>query len=451
MLNLLEELPLMLVGTRVLNLLSLSDIVVLERACGSKKTHQLFLDLIPLRPSFELPSSKHKDISCLEWFMKTGCNIKYLNIYLPGYNPAFHRLQVDEVELHFESTVTMEDCKPLFENNLSCRIRSIKFIGNYNKDVVEKLSLFARNVEKINIINLSNINDWLNTDILSRWKLKELSLSHSIVAKPLITLIVQTCTELTSIELRSDTVDDAVVMALAQHCPKLETLVIESDNITYTSLIALSERGLPLKELDIHYIPNIPIADIARRCSHALSCIRHLNTYNLQRNGQDFSILISYMAGLTSLCLWYDSDMYIPLLTQHCHKLTEVAVCENNSIDDILALCRANPLLQEFDILLCVITDTTLIELMHACPHLHTLELPVETDITDIGILVLSEHCPHLQRLEIGRCPKVTEAAVLQLLQRCHKLTRLEVSSSSLSEETWTQLDKNTQKRVSRW
>ena len=155
MLNLLEELPLMLVGTRVLNLLSLSDIVVLERACGSKKTHQLFLDLIPLRPSFELPSSKHKDISCLEWFMKTGCNIKYLNIHLPGYNPAFHSLQVDEVELHLQSNVTMEDCKPLFENNLSSRIRSIHVFGKYNKDVIEKLSIFAGNVEKIDIVKSS--------------------------------------------------------------------------------------------------------------------------------------------------------------------------------------------------------------------------------------------------------------------------------------------------------
>ena len=46
------------------------------------------------------------------------------------------------------SNVTMENCIPLVENNLSSRIRSIKYVGNYNKDVIEKLSLFARNVEK---------------------------------------------------------------------------------------------------------------------------------------------------------------------------------------------------------------------------------------------------------------------------------------------------------------
>ena len=97
-----------------------------------------------------------------------------------------------------------------------------------------------------------------------------------------------------------------------------------------------------------------------------------------------------------------------------------------------------------------LLTDEVLVEVIHACPQLHTLHLPYETDITDIGILALSEHCLQLWLLAISKCEQVTEAAVLQLLQRCHKLTTLYVSSSSLSEDTWTQLDKNTQKRVSR-
>ena len=97
------------------------------------------------------------------------------------------------------------------------------------------------------------------------------------------------------------------------------------------------------------------------------------------------------------------------------------------------------------------ITDTILIELIHACPHLHTLNLPHEKNITDISILAISEYCHHLRFIGIKRCNNVTEPVILQLLQRCRKLTALYVSSSSLSEETWTQLDKNTQKRVSRW
>ena len=218
--------------------------------------------------------------------------------------------------------------------------------------------------------------------------------------KPSVLLIAQTYTGLTSIKLYSTTVDDVAVIAIAQHCPKLETLLLWSRNITWTSLLALSERGLPLKELDMSYIPLIPTADIARRCSHALSCIRSVNTNDLHQNGQNASTLISYMTELTSVYLCYCDAKYKPLLTQHCHKLTEIVVSDNSySVADILSLCQANPLLQELYYYSSrAITDTTLIELLHACPHLHTLDLRYENDITDIGILTLSEHCTQLQR-----------------------------------------------------
>ena len=72
MLRLLEDLPVELVGTNVLGYLSLKDIVMLERACGSKKSHQAFMEKLPYCPSIILPSSKHYNISVLQWFAKTG-------------------------------------------------------------------------------------------------------------------------------------------------------------------------------------------------------------------------------------------------------------------------------------------------------------------------------------------------------------------------------------------
>ena len=62
MLRLLEDLPVELVGTNVLGYLSLKDIVLLERACGSKKSHQAFMEQIPHRPPVVIPSSKHTNI-----------------------------------------------------------------------------------------------------------------------------------------------------------------------------------------------------------------------------------------------------------------------------------------------------------------------------------------------------------------------------------------------------
>ena len=454
MLRLFEDLSVELVGTNVLGFLSLKDIVLLERACCSVESHQAFMEQIPHRPPIVLPSNEHNNMAVLQWFAKKPFKIHSLNIRLP-YNIAdllVQKLFVDYIDLYIDSNATTESLNPLQRSNMGYKVRTLDIVGDVYKDVMEQLSACTGNVKQLTIKNSDNCMDWLTADILSRWKLNEINLNAIAVTTPLVSLIIQTCTELTSIKLYSDSIDDTVVIAIAQYCPKLETLKLWSSNITWTSLLALSERGLPLEELDIYSIPNIPTADIARRCCHALSCIRHLSTFNFNQNDHDVNILVPYMTGLNRLFLNHYCDSYIPLLTQHCHNLTNILVYNDQYyVSDILSLCCANPLLQELTYHSVGITDTTLIELIHACPHLHALRLPYETEITVMGILALSEHCLQLQYLSLNKCLKITEAAVLQLLQRCRKLTTLEVSSSSLSEETWTQLDKNTQKRVIRW
>ena len=449
--NLIENLPIDLVGATVLQYLNIRDIVMLENACCSKASHQHFLNLIPRSPAITLSSSNHKDIACFEWFANRSCKIKYVTITLPGNNPALHvkNLQVENVDISLNADVTIDCCNHLFKSHLLCRVRTIKVFADQNKEVIEQLSLLNGTVVSLYVYISNNYHEWLSKDVLSRWKLKEIYLNRIDLNLVTITLIVQTCTELTSIKLNGKAVDDASVMAIAQHCPKLEKLNLPlHSKITYHSILALSKQGLPLKELGIPTIPNIPSADIAKRCSHALSCIRHLNTYGLRHNGQNVHIFLLYMTGLTSVILDNPSPSYIPLLTQYCHKLSKIHVLEDSyPVEEVLSLCHANPLLQElFSYASWDITDTILIELIHACPHLHTLYLSDETEITDIGILALSEHCPQLQLLGIQRCKTVTETAVLQLLQHCRKLT-----SFFVSEETWTQLDQNTQKRVSRW
>ena len=453
--SLIEKLPIDVVGATVLHYLDIKDIVRLERACGSKSSHQHFLNLIPHSPAIKLTSSNQKDIGCFAWFAKRNCKIKYLTITLPGKNPALQvkNLQVENLDLCLQANLTMECCNNLFESHFTNLIRSFRIFEDQIMEVIDQLNLLTGKVETLKICNSNNYNDWLNKDILTRWKLKEIILKGTVVNLSTIALIVQTCSDLTTISLNSSTVDDAVVMVVAQHCPNLEKLNLHvHSGLTYHSFVALSERGLPLKELSIPRIPNIPSADISKRCSHALSRIRTLNTSYIPYSSQAVSIFLPYMTGLTNVDLTGRSLSYIPLLTQYCHKLTEIEIdIVSLSVTEILSLCCANPLLHSiYGYNCCGLTDTVLIELIHACPHLHTLYLPNEINISDIVILALSEHCPQLQFLVIRNSTQVTERAVLHLLQCCHKLTRLGLSSSSLSEETWTQLDKNTQKKVSR-
>ena len=455
MLSLIEQLPVELVGANVLGYLYLKDIVMLERSCGSKKSHQLFLDMIPYCTPVALPTNQLYNREVLDWFVNRRCKLSSLTIKLSGDNPCLHikNLQVEYFDLQIEPRITIESFKSLFESNTAHLISCIYSTGNQNREVMEQLSACTRNVKQLKMHYAHNCMDWLTVDILAIWKLTEIHLVGEIVASSFLTLIVQTCSELTSIKLDSYT-DHAAVIVIAQHCPKLETLKLWSSNITWSSLLALSERGLPLEELDIQYVPNIPTADIARRCSHALSCVRHLDTCDLHLNDLYPNILIPYMTGLTSVDFSEGGCKYIPSLTQHCHKLTKIVVYNHSSysVSDILSVCRANPVLQELYCYYNVrFTDTALIQLIHACPHIHTLCLSDEPDITDTAMLALSNHNTTKKWLCITGSMKVTEAAVLQLLQCCLKLTRLDVSSSSLSEETWAQLDKNIQKRVRRW
>ena len=398
---------------------------MLERACSSKKSHQLFLEKIQYNSPVILHYSKHTDHMALNWFAQKKCRIASLHLRLRWNIPCFYvkNLQVDYIDLDIDSDTTIECCENLLTYDVGYKVRSLCIGCDQNTEFMEQLSACTRNVTQLYFRHAYYINLSFNANILSRWKLKEIDFRGPAITIGIVLLIVQTCTELTSIKLVYDEIDDSAVLAIAQHCPKLAYLELCNCNITYNALITLSEYKLPLKELNIPTIPIIPTVNIARLCSYALSCVRKLYLDHLSWDAHDTFTQFRYMTELTSVEFKYHSDDYIPHLAMYCHKLTKIRISEE--VTDILSLCHVNPLLQELTSYSnCNITDTVLIELLHACPHLHTLRLLGETNITDIGILALSEHCPQLQRLEITQCRHITEAVVLQLLERFPKLTR---------------------------
>ena len=112
MLNWIEKLPVELVGTHILGHLSIKDIVMLERACGSKKTHQLFLDVISHSPPVALSKYNYTCIFALKWLGKRRCKIKNLNI-----NPY----------------TTLENLQPLLDNNtgIGSNVKNLYVYGDY--------------------------------------------------------------------------------------------------------------------------------------------------------------------------------------------------------------------------------------------------------------------------------------------------------------------------------
>ena len=236
----MQDLPVDLVGTNVFGYLSLKDIVMLERACGGKLSRQTFLQQITYCAPVSLSEYKHSNISSLNWFSKVQCKIHSLTIDLPGENPGLYvkNLHVDHCDLEIDNDTQLKSLQALIESNMVLNIRSVNITGNQNRDVIEQISVCTGNVKQLEIRYSYNCMDWLNADILSRWKLEVISIYGGYLTLPLVSLLVQTSTELTSIKLKSNTVDDAAVISIAQHCPKLETLLLRSSNITWTSLLA---------------------------------------------------------------------------------------------------------------------------------------------------------------------------------------------------------------------
>ena len=68
MFNWFENLPVELVGINILVRLGIRDIVMLERACGSKASHQHFMNVIPYCSSLKLPEQKQTYYPPLQWF-----------------------------------------------------------------------------------------------------------------------------------------------------------------------------------------------------------------------------------------------------------------------------------------------------------------------------------------------------------------------------------------------
>ena len=100
----------------------------------------------------------------------------------------------------------MKSLKRLINNNKGSKVISIDINGKQNKEVMEQLYACTGNVKKLDIRNSDNCMDWLIINMLRKWSLSGLELVGSPILSHL-TLIVQTCTELTTIKLSSHSVD----------------------------------------------------------------------------------------------------------------------------------------------------------------------------------------------------------------------------------------------------
>ena len=191
------------------------------------------------------------------------------------------------------------------------------------------------------------------------------------------------------------------------------------------SLIALSERGLPLEELDIPWIP-IRSAEIAAQCAHALSRIPELLSYYMISLINRYRHAIQYMTGLRRLYLDCTEDhLLMPHLSLqgHCSSI-KIDAYSSITPQQLCKLVIGCPQLHTFDIKHSTcISDAVLVELARSCPHLQKVTL-WSSEVTEKGVLALAAHCTQLQKLDISYIT-LTEETVRQLAQHCPHLTSL--------------------------
>ena len=104
------------------------------------------------------------------------------------------------------------------------KVISVHISGNQSRDVIVQLSACT---SKVTLLHISQSGmDWLTADILSKWKLTDINMECEAVTTPLVSLIVQSCSELTSIELHSHNIYDSAVITITHRCTKLETILL---------------------------------------------------------------------------------------------------------------------------------------------------------------------------------------------------------------------------------
>ena len=252
----------------------------------------------------------------------------------------------------------------------------------------------------------------------------------NVEAEADLTAFAEKCPQLEELTLCCEQLTDQSVIALAKHCTRLKKFKSRCCQITAASLIALSERGLPLEELNIPSFPIINAENVAQ-CAHALSRIRHCDTFRSPTNRERLVGVIQYMTGLHELYLGSSMDhLLVPYLLQgQCCadlKIFNIKTLSSITPEQVNELVLGFRQLHTLDINKAItITDAVLVDVARSCPYLQKVTLD-RSKVTEEGVLTLAVHCRQLRQIEMPfiTCAKVT---IRKLVQRCRRLTELRV------------------------
>ena len=491
MLQFLTQIPCEVLGQNMLVYLEMIDIIQLENASASHESQKLLKAIFPYCPPAVVTPVERFELTreSIKWFNSRCFHVHFVKVNVESlYRANYKHCVFNNIKLCLNRKIDSYDIKTMENMYIKESVTCLEIEGDENSTMIEVLfsqlsalrslriqasnlsqwfehinkigqflhTLFIAgdsiqvtqsikpvmeycpNLEKLSVNCVSAVSEsnFLQSIARNSPHLRSLDIFIDYQVKDEfnsdLTAFAEKCPQLEELCLFCEQLTDQSVLTLAQHFSRLKKLQWYGSQITVASLVTLSERGLPLEELKIPWIP-IPSSDIAAQCAHALSRIRELNTLKNDNHyiKVDVRYTIQYMTELRLLRLWDSKDhLLLPYMLQpgHCANIQDLAVWTGSSItpqrlSKLVTMC---PQLHSLYINLpTCISDTVLVALAHSCPKLQRVILD-SNNVTEEGVLTLASHCRQLQNFSIHQIVLSNEG-VAKIFQFCRNLKQLHV------------------------
>jgi hypothetical protein len=469
----LFRLPDVLAILLLVDWLTIRSVVQLDSACCCRTSRtQLYCLFNSQFTTFTVnPFRQKRNCSLLRWVSTRNAKVDGLYL-LTGFSASGQPLQKSLAP----SGSTVRWVVSFAEGRVNCSVRQ------------QTLLEIAQRCPDIHtaVVRCDEVEDWgeclvVSTKTLTR--LTCLSLTGVTVSRAQLATILSHCTQLQSLNVRSDdavipvevalptlkslmaysnSLSDEVLIAIGQRCAGLETLHMfklsrwnaDTHGVTDVGVRAVLQGCPLLRDTDVEKAkdisPELRLEMARRRCCTDLKfyqwegvtevltrdilrvCpnLTHLNCKTCDGfTDAALAVCAQHCPLLESIiledCAFVTNDGVRNLLSQSGNKLRYVHLgsCDKLSDDAVLAVAQHCP---NLELLVCprLTLDATVVRMASACPRLMRVHLSY-TKVGDAGLTALATHCLDLQEVYLYCCRRVTVQGVCALAAHCRHLTKL--------------------------
>ena len=223
MLEYLIQLPLEVLGQKMLIYLELIDIVQFENAAASQESQQLLQSiLLYCPPIVVLPSDTfHFNSECSKWLHKRRCHVKLAQVSVNSLcQEDFEHSVLNNIELLINSTLSLDDITLLNSIYTTKNITHLRIQDNQDPKVMEVLfSLLNTTGSIIHFLHIksSNLSKWFEHIKPIGPSLREIAVDQCVTNYTTIITISEYCPNLEKLSCSSTSrlIDNNILQTIA--------------------------------------------------------------------------------------------------------------------------------------------------------------------------------------------------------------------------------------------